>query len=120
GALDEAVAVPAAGGVGAATAAGEAQLSEAFHHGGIAGEVTGLLFLEGDAGHVGQDVALHVGIGIVIQGITVDEDELHVGEVDGSSLQGGFLEVAGADHGGGTGVHGGLHGVVAVIVGSLV
>ena len=58
GALDIAVAVTAAGVVGAAAAAGEAQLGVAVLHSGVAGQVTGLLFLEGDAGDVGQGVAL--------------------------------------------------------------
>src|SRR5699024_10204465 len=80
GALDVAVAEPAAGGVGAAAAAGEAQLGEAVLHGGVAGQVTGLLLLEGDAGHIGQNVAAFVA-----QGIAVHKDELGVGVGNGGA-----------------------------------
>src|SRR5699024_6125645 len=120
GPLDIAVAETAAGGVGAAAAAGEAQLGEAVHHGGVAGQITGLLLHEGDTGHVGQDVALHLGIGVVIQGVTVDEDELGVGEVNGSLTQSGLLQVTGTDDHVGAGVHSGLHSLVAVVIGGLI
>ena len=84
-------------------------MGEAFLHHGVAREVAALLFLEGDAGHVVQ-----------AQGPAVNEDEIHVGELLGGHLQGGALHEAGADNHLGPGLAGGLHGVVAVVVGGLV
>ena len=114
GALDIAVTEPAAGGIGAAAAAGEAQLGKAVHDGGVTGQVAGLLLLEGDASHVGQGVA-----GVIGQGIAVDEDEGGLGILDGGLLQRGLLQVTGAHHHVSAALDGGLHGVIAVIVGGL-
>ena len=119
-ALQIAVAVTAAGRVGAAAAAGEADLGEAFLDDGVAGEVAALLFLEVDARNVGQDVARHIGIGIIVQRVAVDEHEVDVGVVDGGGAESGLLQEAGADDDLGAGVDGGLHGVHAVVIGGLV
>ena len=77
GTLDIAVAVTAAGGVGAAAAAGEAQLGVAFLDHGVARQIAGLLLLELHAGHVLQGVAVRTHHGVVV----VDEHEVGIGEL---------------------------------------
>ena len=57
---------------------------------------------------------------VVIQGVTVDEDELGVGEVNGSLTQSGLLQVTGTDNHVGASVHSGLHGLVAVVISGLI
>ena len=88
-ALSEAIAVTAACCVGAAAAAGEAQLGEAFLNGSVAGQITGLLFLEGDRSNVVQDIAVSIS-----NGITVDEHELDFRVGNSSSTQSGLLQEA--------------------------
>ena len=116
GTLDEAVAVTDAGGVGAAAAAGEAELLKAFLHDSIAGKIAALLFHEGNTGHVGQNG----GIRIDADGITINKDESDIGILGSGLLQSSFLQEAGADNDLGAVVAGSLHGVVAVIIGGLV
>ena len=75
-ALDEAVAIAHAGGIGSAAAAGKAQRLIAILDHGVAGQVATLLFLEGNAHDVVQ-----------AHSPTVDEDELHIGELVGGLLE---------------------------------
>ena len=94
---------------GAAAAAGEAELIIAFLDDSVTGEVAALLFVEGDARNV-----------VKAEGPTVDEDELGVGEFLSGLLEGRALHEAGADNDLSAAVHGSLHGVVTVVIGSLI
>ena len=108
GALDEAIAETDAGGVGAAAAAGEAELLKAFLHDSIAGQIAALLLGESDTGNIRAG------------GPAINEDERNIGILRGYFLQSGALHKAGADDSLGTVVAGSLHGIVAVIIGGLV
>ena len=114
GALDEAVAEADASGVGAAAAAGEAELLKAFLHNSIAGQIAALLLSKGDGSDIFQNLIIHA------DGITINEDKGDIGILGSGLLQGSFLQEAGTDNDLGAVVAGSLHGIVAVIIGGLV
>src|SRR5699024_6688406 len=91
-ALHEAVAVTDNG--GHSLAAEEAELGEAVLNGGVTGQVTGLLFFEGDAVDVGGDL-----LGADIAGGDVNADDVDVGVFLSLPGDGGTVQVADADDG---------------------
>src|SRR5699024_2575466 len=91
-ALHEAVAVTDNG--GHSLAAEEAELGEAVLNGGVTGQVTGLLFFEGDAVDVGGDL-----LGADIAGGDVNADDVDVGVFLSRPGDGGTVQVADADDG---------------------
>ena len=119
GTLSKAPAVTDAGGVRAAAAAGEAELLIAFLDDSVTGQIAALLFLEGDTGNVLQNGGA-VNAGFLGDGITIHEHEGDIGELLGGHAQSAFLHEAGADNHLGAVLHGGLHGLVTVIIGGLV
>src|SRR5699024_1697561 len=108
-ALHEAIAVTVTSSVGAAAAAGEAQLGVAFLHGSVAGQVAALLFLEVNARHIGT-----------AHRPAVNEHELDIGELLGGLRQSLFLHKACADNHFSAVLGSQLHGVVTVVVGGLI
>ena len=108
GALSEAVTVANASGVGAAAAAGEAELFKAFLNNSVTGQVAALLLGKDDTGNISADRT------------AINKEEGNIGILGSDLLKSSLLQEAGGNNSLGTVVAGSLHGVIAVLIGGLI